>query len=104
MIRRPPRSTLFPYTTLFRSLIGGEQKGVHEVFQRTLEVSQLEFDAAGNLGQPTIERIELARLADLLVRGIPFALRVMEAPEDFIGAIAVGRLQLGDLQQLDGLR
>src|SRR2546422_7931129 len=24
MIRRPPRSTLFPYTTLFRSLSGGE--------------------------------------------------------------------------------
>src|SRR2546426_6979892 len=23
MIRRPPRSTLFPYTTLFRSLLGG---------------------------------------------------------------------------------
>src|SRR5260221_8854797 len=23
MIRRPPRSTLFPYTTLFRSQIGG---------------------------------------------------------------------------------
>src|SRR3712207_8138943 len=23
MIRRPPRSTLFPYTTLFRSFIGG---------------------------------------------------------------------------------
>src|SRR3712207_9018533 len=23
MIRRPPRSTLFPYTTLFRSYIGG---------------------------------------------------------------------------------
>src|SRR2546427_1964457 len=26
MIRRPPRSTLFPYTTLFRSL-GGDQEG-----------------------------------------------------------------------------
>src|SRR5260370_29026191 len=26
MIRRPPRSTLFPYTTLFRSLIGGVQR------------------------------------------------------------------------------
>src|SRR2546422_9421734 len=25
MIRRPPRSTLFPYTTLFRSLSGGEK-------------------------------------------------------------------------------
>src|SRR5260221_13479322 len=24
MIRRPPRSTLFPYTTLFRSLVVGE--------------------------------------------------------------------------------
>src|SRR3712207_8943153 len=24
MIRRPPRSTLFPYTTLFRSVHGGE--------------------------------------------------------------------------------
>src|SRR3989449_10358087 len=26
MIRRPPRSTLFPYTTLFRSLRGGEDR------------------------------------------------------------------------------
>src|ERR1039457_1767705 len=29
MIRRPPRSTLFPYTTLFRSIVdGGEQEAV----------------------------------------------------------------------------
>src|SRR5699024_12647249 len=34
--RRPPRSTLFPYTTLFRSLVGqeavveGGMQGVHE--------------------------------------------------------------------------
>src|SRR3972149_10409435 len=27
MIRRPPRSTLFPYTTLFRSLEKGEKGG-----------------------------------------------------------------------------
>src|SRR5256885_3988070 len=27
MIRRPPRSTLFPYTTLFRSLVDGVAKG-----------------------------------------------------------------------------
>src|SRR2546430_4489554 len=32
MIRRPPRSTLFPYTTLFRSLAGREAcAGDHEV-------------------------------------------------------------------------
>src|SRR2546430_3929616 len=26
MIRRPPRSTLFPYTTLFRSLVGEDRR------------------------------------------------------------------------------
>src|SRR3712207_9514493 len=31
MIRRPPRSTLFPYTTLFRSLVRGDREafGLH---------------------------------------------------------------------------
>src|SRR2546430_9803347 len=28
MIRRPPRSTLFPYTTLFRSVVLGNSQGV----------------------------------------------------------------------------
>src|SRR2546421_11423173 len=32
MIRRPPRSTLFPYTTLFRS-----RPGIHHVFARTIK-------------------------------------------------------------------
>src|SRR2546430_12457558 len=31
MIRRPPRSTLFPYTTLFRSTFGEKQTGKHRV-------------------------------------------------------------------------
>src|SRR3989475_2628724 len=29
MIRRPPRSTLFPYTTLFRSPLDPRERGVH---------------------------------------------------------------------------
>src|SRR2546426_8760521 len=29
MIRRPPRSTLFPYTTLFRSCLGSWADGAH---------------------------------------------------------------------------
>src|SRR3989449_1947993 len=33
MIRRPPRSTLFPYTTLFRSAILSEE-GLENVFAR----------------------------------------------------------------------
>src|SRR3712207_7037040 len=30
MIRRPPRSTLFPYTTLFRSLLVLDQQAYHD--------------------------------------------------------------------------
>src|SRR5260370_26768886 len=30
MIRRPPRSTLFPYTTLFRSRLGGRRQHLAE--------------------------------------------------------------------------
>src|SRR5687767_15734405 len=35
MIRRPPRSTLFPYTTLFRSAAGGESEHI-DVLPRQL--------------------------------------------------------------------
>src|SRR3712207_8123892 len=35
MIRRPPRSTLFPYTTLFRSVLQGERAVyVNEAFEQ----------------------------------------------------------------------
>src|SRR5687768_18029308 len=36
MIRRPPRSTLFPYTTLFRSLVllGDDYDGGHKAWVR----------------------------------------------------------------------
>src|SRR5260370_32724436 len=36
MIRRPPRSTLFPYTTLFRSLILDPQRLTHGCAFRSL--------------------------------------------------------------------
>src|SRR3712207_8192128 len=36
MIRRPPRSTLFPYTTLFRSQVGGEVV-LHELLEEAFE-------------------------------------------------------------------
>src|SRR2546430_11549114 len=34
MIRRPPRSTLFPYTTLFRSPVRQRPRGRVETFQK----------------------------------------------------------------------
>src|SRR2546422_11221468 len=39
MIRRPPRSTLFPYTTLFRSVLGGRQPRPHPDAERGRDVS-----------------------------------------------------------------
>src|SRR3712207_8211069 len=38
MIRRPPRSTLFPYTTLFRSAYSGSQPG--SMFTQCLGVNR----------------------------------------------------------------
>src|SRR5690349_22196816 len=60
MIRRPPRSTLFPYTTLFRSPVAGRQQGEraveeqhhrddrqHERHERRDEVGDAEARDAG---------------------------------------------------------
>src|SRR5690242_21306561 len=49
MIRRPPRSTLFPYTTLFRSC--GEMKGHRSVAsQAACEVLACDNPVAGDGG------------------------------------------------------
>src|SRR3712207_6987163 len=46
MIRRPPRSTLFPYTTLFRSTVAAAETPkeplVRQVFTRALTPGQLQ--------------------------------------------------------------
>src|SRR2546422_5947899 len=49
MIRRPPRSTLFPYTTLFRSLCGrgGDEVGRHGGCDATVSGRPLSGGAAG---------------------------------------------------------
>src|SRR3989454_7292975 len=51
MIRRPPRSTLFPYTTLFRSrLLGGGLGARLRLPQRPADRARLIGDAVGQLG------------------------------------------------------
>src|SRR3712207_6938188 len=56
MIRRPPRSTLFPYTTLFRSVLGvgrerprpaGHERGVADHGGRRVEVMHVEMRDRG---------------------------------------------------------
>src|SRR5688572_32690793 len=53
MIRRPPRSTLFPYTTLFRS----QQRGGRRPLQRTREEGRharaARLPLLRRLGRPT---------------------------------------------------
>src|SRR2546430_10767346 len=53
MIRRPPRSTLFPYTTLFRSRASGFDAGAVGVAERHLWPSPTGLDARYNGGQAT---------------------------------------------------
>src|SRR5258708_23360651 len=44
MIRRPPRSTLFPYTTLFRSSLLYAADGAHSVVRHSLGI---QFNGSG---------------------------------------------------------
>src|SRR5690349_23958689 len=51
MIRRPPRSTLFPYTTLFRSLISRLCDGADaDTFANSAVAKQVSASASGNPG------------------------------------------------------
>src|SRR5438132_9952797 len=43
MIRRPPRSTLFPYTTLFRSLLHPTRQFVNPSVSELLELDHFEM-------------------------------------------------------------
>src|SRR2546427_2710936 len=56
MIRRPPRSTLFPYTTLFRSLVGGRGHPQTLVFR--------DLTAHVQLIQGVVQRLHAVLLAD----------------------------------------
>src|SRR2546430_16145831 len=51
MIRRPPRSTLFPYTTLFRSLFSGDAE-VYGIALLTLKIGIVATVLACGLGLP----------------------------------------------------
>src|SRR2546428_9252810 len=66
MIRRPPRSTLFPYTTLFRSLL--------DELQRLIEPTRLReglhgtFEHREPVDRPGIERHRTGNVRALLMR------------------------------------
>src|SRR3712207_8731810 len=58
MIRRPPRSTLFPYTTLFRSRIGRDAARLGRRVEDDAQRSLVEQVAAPDREhQPTVELV-----------------------------------------------
>src|SRR5260370_15864562 len=62
MIRRPPRSTLFPYTTLFRSML---LAGLHDDIQQKLETVRKTFGHPGTKGDAS-EKVWLELLETYL--------------------------------------
>src|SRR5258708_8845388 len=57
MIRRPPRSTLFPYTTLFRSTL---QAGTSAVSDKLLDLVGLGGKSAADKGKDTRDYLAAA--------------------------------------------
>src|SRR2546422_41487 len=76
MIRRPPRSTLFPYTTLFRSLGLGEVRRAGQSQRATTEAARVGRDEI-EAGGPRIDRV-----GEELRRGHALALERGEDPLD----------------------
>src|SRR3712207_7397360 len=65
MIRRPPRSTLFPYTTLFRSAAGATVAGMSDL--RTFFAGTEPWMAAASVteyGDPVADRDMLGAISD----------------------------------------
>src|SRR3712207_7318199 len=68
MIRRPPRSTLFPYTTLFRSpRLGGAPAGGNDRFPSYLILALASLGGAATEAE-IVEALERTRIASPLFR------------------------------------
>src|SRR5947208_12906437 len=94
MIRRPPRSTLFPYTTLFRSELHGLEEGVRPRARAVL------------LGAHALRRREQDRKSTRLNSShqiISYAVFCLKKKKDAVPVLqpGVGRLDAG---AADGMR
>src|SRR3989449_11605190 len=69
MIRRPPRSTLFPYTTLFRSVLGFFISG-HPLARYRVEAELFGTRTTATLGQWGNQKVRIAAVVTLVKRQI----------------------------------
>src|SRR5260370_26051341 len=95
MIRRPPRSTLFPYTTLFRSLSRNAQ-----LKEQTYTALQQRFDQARLAAEATVPDVRI--LDPAVVSRRPFK---NTAPRlllmGLLGGLALGILGAITLDRVD---
>src|SRR5437016_7087298 len=70
MIRRPPRSTLFPYTTLFRSVAMDDDFGTPEAIAELHQLANAAFqrDAKASTQRSEEHTSELQSLTNLVCR------------------------------------
>src|SRR2546427_8786099 len=68
MIRRPPRSTLFPYTTLFRSLPADDRKEFESGYKNVLEFNKKWVAAGGKIQRSEEHTSELQSQSNLVCR------------------------------------
>src|SRR5436305_10334116 len=101
LIRRPPTSTLFPYTTLFRSIIysaacGGRRRGIHHPRTRSPD------ERAGTVARagPTAARSE-EHTSELQSRPhLVCRLLLEKKNEQFALDTEVDAQRIGDLMEL----
>src|SRR5437899_4499990 len=74
MLRRPPRSTLFPYTTLFRSSSGPYAGDGHKVPVLLKDVVTMERKT----GPETIDHYDLQRTVDVMINRLRAGFRSEE--------------------------
>src|SRR5690349_24376780 len=94
MIRRPPRSTLFPYTTLFRSHRSHGSTGQRQDPGRTFKGKKM----AGHLGQETVTtlnvtvwRVDVERGLILVKGAVPGTEGTYVKIRDAVKAKEIGR-------------
>src|SRR5258708_31175956 len=94
MIRRPPRSTLFPYTTLFRSISisFGDDEARHEIVERFLWKME-----RGEQRRQILDAMEFLRLLHAISGPPP---GVFDALRDLLGRYELDPTPLTVLEHL----
>src|SRR5256885_16345445 len=99
MIRRPPRSTLFPYTTLFRSLINthdaslDEAGYLHVIRSKTAQL----FEASAQLGAVLADAPrEIEQACAIYGQALGTAFQIIDDVLDYTGDTQEMGKNLGD--------